>query len=108
MKNLMMAGLGLLAFGLAGAAHAQTTASQQTMPDGSVRTTTHVDTPDGSASTRTIDRADGTRTVVRRQVDSRGNMRSVRHDRGSNMVRVCHARWHHGRRVRECHNRYRR
>jgi hypothetical protein len=73
-----------------------------------VRTTTHVDTPDGSASTHTVDRADGTRTVVRRQVDVNGNIPSVRHDRGSNTIRACQTRWNHVRRIRQCHDRYRR
>jgi Ni/Co efflux regulator RcnB len=108
MNNLMAIGLGCLALGLAGAAQAQTTTTQQTMPNGNTRTTTHVDTPDGSASTRTIDRADGTRTVVRRQVDVNGNVRSVRHDRGSDTVRVCHTRWRHGQRVPQSHDRPRR
>lgn len=109
MKNLTTIALGCLALGLAGAAHAQTTTTtQQTMPNGTTRTTTHVDTPDGSAATRTIDRPDGTRTVVRRQTDVNGNVRSVRHDRGSDMVRVCHTTWRHGERVRRCHDRPRR
>lgn len=107
MKKLTTIALGCLALGLAGAAQAQTT-TQQTMPDGSVRTTTHVDTPGGTASTHTVDRADGTRTVVRRVTDVNGNTRSVRHDRGSDMVRVCHSRWSHGERVRQCHDRPRR
>ena len=109
MKKLIAIALGCLALGLAGSAQAQSVSTtQQTMPNGNVRTTTHVNTPDGAASTRTVDRADGTRTVVRRQVDVNGNVRSARHDRGSDTVRVCHARWNHGQRVRRCHDRPRR
>src|SRR3569832_1781095 len=68
MKNLTTIALGCLALGLAGAAHAQTTTTtQQTMPNGTTRTTTHVDPPDGSAATRPIDRPAGPRTVVRRR-----------------------------------------
>lgn len=109
MNKLMMVGIAALAFGLSGAAQAQTASTTQTtMPDGSVRTTSRTDSAGGTAATHTIDRADGTRTVVRRQTDVNGNTRSVRHDRGSDMVRVCHSRWDHGQRVRRCHTRPRR
>ena len=94
---------------VAPAAQAQMASStdQTTMPNGNVRTTTRTESAGGTAATRTIDRPDGTRTVVRRQTDSMGDTRSVRHDRGSNEVTVCHSHWEHGQRVRNCHKRYR-
>ncbi len=109
MKKLITMGFVCLTLGIAGTAQAQmTSTTQTTTPNGAVRTTTKTNTMDGSASTRTVDRADGSRTVVRRQTDANGDTRSVRRERGSDMVRVCHSRWHHGHRVRRCYDRRRR
>lgn len=84
------------------------TSQQQTeMPNGNVRTTTRTEGPGGTAATSSIDRADGTRTVIRRQTDAYGDTRTVRHDRGSHMRTVCRSHWHHGHRVRQCMKRYR-
>ena len=90
-------------------AHAQmATSSEQTqMPNGNVRTTTRTESAGGTAATHTIDRPDGTRTVVRRQTNAYGETRTVRHDRGSNMRTVCRSHWEHGQRVRHCTKRYR-
>jgi hypothetical protein len=85
---------------------AQTTTQTQ-MPNGNVRTTARMEGAGGTASTRTVDRADGTRTVVRRQTNAYGETRTVRHDRGSRMRTVCQTHWQHGRRVRHCTKRYR-
>lgn len=90
-------------------AQAQTALSQQQteMPNGNVRTTTRTEGAGGTAATSTIDRPDGTRTVIRRQTDAYGDTRTVRHDRGSRMRTVCRSHWHHGYRVRHCMKRYR-
>lgn len=108
MKKLITIGLVCFTLGLAGTAQAQmTSTTQKTMANGAVRTTTKIHTVNGSASTHTIDRPDGSRTVVRRQTEANGDTRSVRRERGSDMVRVCHSRWSHGHRVRRCYNRRR-
>ena len=108
MKKLINVGIACLALGLAGTAQAQTTSTtQRTMPNGNMRTTSRTSSMGGMATTRTVDRTDGTRTVVRRQTDADGDTRSVRHDRGSHRMRVCHSRWMHGQRVRHCNYRYR-
>jgi len=109
MKRLVLIGAAALALGLVTTANAQmtTTTNSQTMPNGNMRTNTQVMTPDGSAATRTVDRPDGTRTTVRSRTDVNGNTRSVRHDRGSDMVRVCHSSMHDGQRMRTCHTRMR-
>jgi hypothetical protein len=108
MRKLISVGIACLVLGLAGTAQAQTTSTtQRMMPNGNMRTTSRTNTMGGSATTRTVDRADGSRTVVRRQTNAEGDVRTVRHDRGSNRVRVCHSRWMHGHRVRQCHTRYR-
>jgi len=54
------------ALGLTGAAQAQVTTTQSHMrPNGAVATTTTRTGPYGSASTRTVDRPNGTRVVAR-------------------------------------------
>lgn len=96
---------------LAAATSSQAQAAQSTtqmqMPNGNVRTTTRTEAPGGMASTRTVDRVDGTRTVVRRQTNSYGETRTVRHNRGSRMRTVCRTERQHGRRVRRCTKHYR-
>ena len=80
---------------------------QTQMPNGNVRTTTRTEGPGGTAATHTIDRPDGTRTVIRRQTDAYGETRTVRHDRGSHERTVCRSHWEHGARVKHCMKRYR-
>jgi hypothetical protein len=113
MKRLMLTAalsLGALApLAAIAPAQAQMAASsdQMQMPNGNVRTTTRTEGPGGTAATHTIDRPDGTRTVIRRQTNAYGETRTVRHDRGSNVRTVCRSHWEHGRRVKHCTKRYR-
>lgn len=111
MKRLIIAtvlSLGTLALApfAANAQMAQST-DQMQMPNGNTRTVTRTEGPGGTSATRTVDRADGTRTVIRRQTDNMGNTRVVRHDRGSSVRSVCRTHWQHGRRIRHCVKRYR-
>jgi len=109
MNRLVLIGAAALSLGLVTAANAQMTTStdSQTMPNGNTRTNSQVMTPDGSSATKTVDRPDGTRTTVRSRTDVNGNTRSVRHDAGSDMVRVCHSSMQDGHSVRTCHTRMR-
>jgi len=73
------------------------------------RETMRVDTPAGATVTRTVDRADGSRTVVRRteQPAERTVVRHtvVRTERNTGWHRhhrQCVTRWHHHRRVTRC------
>ena len=106
MKRLLTLGLAICAFGLANTATAQMTSSTTAIgPNGGVRTTTRTVTPNGTATTRTVDRPDGTRTVTRSRTDVMGNRHTVTRRRGSSMVRVCNSHWQGGHRVRRCHMR---
>lgn len=92
---------------LAGPVLGQATTQEQ-MPNGNVRTTTRVETPGGTAATRTVDRPDGSRTVTRRTTDTMGNSHIVHHDSrdGPGTRRVCSKRWHDGHRVTRCWRRH--
>lgn len=96
-----------LAFGIPAQAQMSTTVQEQA-PNGNIRTTTRVQTPDGAAATRTVDRMDGSRRVVRQSVDANGNGRTViRDSRRPGMRRVCRTHWRHGHRERRCWTRHR-
>ncbi|MBW8785476.1 MAG: hypothetical protein JF593_12710 [Novosphingobium sp.] len=116
MNRIILIGAATLSLAISSMATAQVTSTEREMPNGNVRTTTRVDTPSGTAVTRTIDRPNGTRTVIHRRTDEMGNERIVRHDRGDidrremghhrgyawGHHRTCVTRWHHGHRVTRC------
>ena len=102
-----MLSLGALAAIMPAQAQMAQTTDQRQMPNGNVRTTSRTEGPGGTAMTRTVDRADGTRTVVRRTTTREGETRTVRHNRGSHMRTVCRSYRHYGHRVRHCTDRYR-
>lgn len=101
MKRLITIGLAALTLGFGGIASAQTTTSTSHMnPNGSVHTTTRTVAPGGVATTRTVDRADGTR-VVRTRVRETNRWNRGRHH-GWQRKRVCTTHWRHHHRVRTC------
>ena len=107
MKRILTIGLACLSLGLAGAASAQTmtTSHSHVAPNGSVHTTTRVRGPGGTAAVRTVDRADGTRTVTRTRTSyDRGRHYGWNrgHHYGWRNNRVCRTVWRHHERIRRC------
>ena len=104
MNKLLALGAAALALALGAPAVAQPMEHHET---------TRVVTPGGATVTRTVDRDDGSRTVVRRHVD-RDDGRVVRRTVVRRTVvrhvntgwhrhhRHCATRWHHGQRVTRC------
>ncbi|HSQ96367.1 MAG TPA: hypothetical protein VLM18_09795 [Croceibacterium sp.] len=108
MKRLITIGMAALMLGIGGVAAAQTSTmtNSHMNPNGSVHTTTRTETPVGTATTRTVDRADGTRVVRTRVRESDSVGMHHGHHYGWSHNRVCTTHWRHHHRVRTCTTRH--